>query len=198
MGGGFLRAPRRLIIENMQTKVLVREIIIVVVVALAILIPVQISFRAFEVYNISMEPNIHEGQFILVNKAVYFFRSPHRGEVIVFHSPVADADWIKRIIGLPGERIKGEGGKVYIDQNGGSGRWEILDEPYLSQSTLPFTATPVIPADRYFVLGDNRAHSDDSRIIGPIPGGNIIGKAWVCYWPPSEWGLIRSYPLLAN
>ena len=115
---------------------------------------------------------------------VYFFSEPSRGDIIVFHSPPnPDRDFIKRIIGLPGETIEIHRGKVIINN-------QLLNEPYvehLSKDSLPPTK---IKPDSFFVMGDNRPRSEDSRVWGAIPLESIVGKLWVRYWPPN---LIKSF-----
>jgi signal peptidase I len=139
-----------------------------------------------------MEPNFHDGQFLVVNKLVYLLHPPERGDVIVFVPPNSEArDFIKRVIGLPGDRVQVLNGRVFI--NG-----ESLQEPYpLNAASYTFSSMTV-PADEYFVLGDNRNNSSDSHSWGTVPLKKIIGKAWVTYWPPQVMGLIPSYTYAAT
>lgn len=126
---------------------------------------------------------------------VFLFHPPHRGEVIVFLPPrrsegggilnSGNQDYIKRIIGLPGDTVTVERGQVYV--NGVP-----LDEPYLSSSVDYEMAPRVVPPGHYFVLGDNRNQSSDSHVWGMLPGENIVGKAIVVYWPPGQWGSLSS------
>jgi signal peptidase I len=178
-------------------KNLGREILVTLLLAIIIFALVQTAFRSFRVEGASMEPNIHDGQYLLVNKIVYYFRQPQRGEVIVFHpSASPHTNYVKRVIALPGERVKAVNGKVYINRGNG---WELLDEPYLKTNAVySFEWLRPIPQDHYFVLGDNRNHSSDSRLWGPISRETIIGKAWFRYWPLKEWGLIPSYSPLPD
>lgn len=176
-------------------KYLTREILIAALIIVALFLALRFTLQSYEVKGSSMEPNIYEGQYFLVNKAVYFFRSPHRGDVVVCHRPIKSEDvyiksedvYIKRVIGLPGETIEITKGKVYI--NG-----EPLEEPYLEEFMHDYHRCE-IPDNHYFVLGDNRDGSSDSRAWGPVPEGYIVGKAWLCYWPSSEWGLAPNYSL---
>ena len=137
-----------------------------------------------------MEPGIREGQRLLINKVVYHFHEPERGDVIVFYPPFkSEGPLIKRIIGLPDESIEIKQGTVYIDSNG-----DIfpLDEPYIkAPPTRAFKRDP-IPKDEYFVLGDNRNNSDDSRNGWTAKREDIIGKAWLSIWPPNKWGLVAN------
>ena len=168
-----------------NAKLLMRELVETVVLALLIFSLIRIVIQNFRIEGYSMEPNLHEGQYLIVNKAVYrWLHEPERGDIIVFDSPNSpDRDFIKRVIGLPGETVEIRDGAVYIDGI-------LLDEPYLSEPTRSNVAPRVLRQDEYFVLGDNRDSSSDSRSWGPLSEEKIIGKAWLSYWPPGRWGLI--------
>ncbi len=168
-----------------NAKLLMREIVETVVLALLIFSLIRVVIQNFRIEGYSMEPNLHQGQYLIVNKAVYrWLRDPQRGDIVVFEYPRApDRDFIKRVIGLPGETIEVRDGSVYI--NGVP-----LDEPYLSKPTHGNVAQRTLGPGEYFVLGDNRDNSSDSRSWGPLPNENIIGKAWLSYWPPRLWGPI--------
>ena len=135
-----------------------------------------------------METSFHDGQYLLVNKLSYHFGSLERGDVIIFHYPPNPGQlYIKRIVGLPGETVKVEGGRVYIETVDGK---TVVDPfPTPTQNSARWR----VPSDEYFVLGDNRNHSSDSRNWGTVPRENIIGEVWLCYWPPGEWGLSPGY-----
>jgi signal peptidase I len=133
------------------------------------------------VYSISMEPNLHEKQRVIIDRISYRFRAPQRGEIVVIDLPERrpEPPLIKRAIGLPGETIEIKAGAVYI--NG-----QKLDEPYLNQIT-PGTMPPqVVPEAHLFVLGDNRCCSNDSRYLGMMPYDALLGRAWMRYWPPAD------------
>lgn len=142
----------------------------------------------------SMEPNFHDGEYLLTDKVSYRFGDPQRGEVIVFKAPPDFNDeFIKRIIGIPGDQIMVKGGKVYLNN-------EELAEPYLPDYFITQAGKVVsegteftVPEGTYLVFGDNRNHSYDSRNFGPIDRDKIVGRAWFVYWPPSQMGVI-SYP----
>lgn len=164
------------------------------VVALSIFVVVYLFLiQPHEIKGNSMEPNFHNNEYILTDKISYRFKDPKRGDVIIFKAPRnPDVDYIKRIIGLPKERIKIQKGHVYI--NG-----EILNEPYLTDKTLVLPGSSLqegveitIPEGYYFVMGDNRPHSSDSREFGPIPNNLIIGHAFVRYWPITQMGIVSS------
>jgi signal peptidase I len=169
-------------------RTLLREVLIVIAVAIAVFIVSRTAVQSFIVVGISMEPSFEEGQRLLINRAVYHFREPARGDVIVFQPPGNQPDYIKRIIALPGDTVEIKEEAVYV--NGSQ-----LYEPYIKDPpsyTLPPTK---IPDNNYFVLGDNRNHSNDSHNDWTVERTAIIGKAWLSIWPPGEWGLAPNYPL---
>jgi signal peptidase I len=162
--------------------------ILVVAVVAAILIR-SFVVQPFYIPSGSMEPTLHVGDRVLVNKLSYNFHSVHRGDIVVFDKPPNDTtpgvkDLIKRVIGLPGETISGQGGQVYINNHP-------LAEPWLpkGETTQPFPSTR-IPAGDYFMMGDNRGDSADSRLIGPIPKHLFIGRAFLRVWPLSRIGTL--------
>lgn len=165
-----------------------------IVVFLAILVMIYLFIMSpQEINGASMEPSFHNGEYILTNKIEYKLRNPKRGDVVVFKSPKnKDIDYIKRILGEPGDRVALKGGSFYL--NGVK-----LEEPYLSPDTYIGDGTYlregseiIVPEGRYFVSGDNRGHSSDSREFGPVPKEDFIGKAFLRYWPFSEAGVIRA------
>jgi signal peptidase I len=178
---------------------------IVVAVILALFIR-TFAVQAFKIPTGSMEPNLMIGDHLLVNKLVYspsfgplentlFGKRPiERGHVVVFKYPEdAQRDFIKRVIGLPGEWIGGRNGSVWIcrqepPRRGPPGAGcRALDEPYIQGPQERFRFRQV-PSGRYFVMGDNRDNSEDSRIIGTVPERAVIGRAVVRYWPPQRIG----------
>jgi len=159
------------------------EISKIVIIALLIVVPIRyFVFQPFFVRGQSMEPNFHNGDYLIIDELSYQFRLPQRGEVIVFKYPQDPSQrYIKRIIGLPGETIKIQEGKVSIYQDG---EIQALEEDYLSQ----FTQTPgnlqmTLDWNEYFVLGDNRPVSADSRRWGTLPEENIVGRVFLRAWP---------------
>lgn len=164
-----------------------------IVVVLAIMVMIYLFIMSpQEINGASMEPNFHNSEYILTNKIEYKLSEPQRGDVIIFKSPRdKDIDYIKRIIGLPGDTVMVKNNAYYV--NG-----QKLNEPYLEPNVyifggtfLPENQEITVPAGRYFVSGDNRPHSSDSREFGPIPKEDIIGKAVLRYWPFPEFGLIH-------
>lgn len=141
----------------------------------------------------SMISTLKIGDHLLVNYIPFYYRQPKRGEVVVFNGPNG-AKWVKRVIGMPGETIDIIEGDVYIEGK------KIDESAYLSSSgisalnplEIPFQAFPYkIPEGHYFMMGDNRLESKDSRYIGPISYKDIVGKAWIKVYPLSRIGLIE-------
>src|SRR5574341_1564358 len=176
------------VVEKQPSKLwpLLREIVETVLLAAVIWLAVNFATARYVVDGQSMEPNLHTGQFLIVSRLSYKFGPPQRGDIIVFDFPGNPMDdYVKRIIGLPGENVTIENGHVYI--NG-----QQLKEPYLTEpmAAVPYRQSWDVPEGQYFVMGDNRSHSSDSRSWGTLPEHLIIGKAWFSYWPPQHWGII--------
>ncbi|MFO7246076.1 MAG: signal peptidase I [Thermaerobacter sp.] len=157
---------------------------LVVAVVLALLIR-GFVVESFLVQGSSMEPTLHHGDRLLVNKIAYRFGTPQRGDIVVFHAPFGDTrDYIKRVIAGPGDRIRIEDGVPYV--NG-----ERLEEPYVLRYDDTSMPEMVIPPGSVFVMGDNRRNSQDSRSFGFIGIEEIVGKAMVVYWPLEVAGVLR-------
>ncbi len=198
--GSFARTRRRTV---------VRELFETVLLALLVFLFVRGSFQNFVVDGSSMYPTLENGQFLVVNKLVYsqvdvdrlsrfvpfvdpgsspkrdIFHGPDRGDIVVFKDPgKPDTDLVKRIIALPGETIEIVDGRVYINDH-------LLIEPYIKERWQGSKPRVSIPAGEYFVMGDHRSASKDSRSadVGLVPRSLIIGKAMLSYWPPSKFGL---------
>lgn len=162
------------------------EVVKIVVISLAIIIPVRYYLvQPFFVRGASMEPNFDNGQYLIVNEINYRFEDPARGEVIVFKYPFEPSQYyIKRIIGLPGELVEIKDGHVVI-YNEEFPQGKTLDESsYLFEEIITQGLIHLkLNEDEYFVLGDNRGSSSDSRQWGILPKDNIIGRVWVRAWP---------------
>jgi signal peptidase I len=190
-----------------QGKALAWEVIQTVLLTVAIFLAVRVVVQNFRVEGASMDPTLSSGQFLLINKIAYarvdgtpletvvapengrsslnyVFGGPARGDIIVFRSPGSpDKDFIKRVIGLPGETVQIKDGRVRV--NGVE-----IDEPYIKHRATYDLDPKKVPLDSYFVLGDNRPNSSDSHLGWFVPGSSIIGRAWVSYWPPGMWGVV--------
>ena len=156
-----------------------------VAILIALLINVFVG-QATRVEGQSMEPSLHSNQRLVVEKLSYRFHGPQRFDVVVLKLPSqGDELLIKRVVGLPGETVGIRDGHVYIDG-------VALDEPFVAEETRAGRRENIIvPPLHVYVLGDNRNHSNDSRSFGPIPIDDIIGRAWVSYWPPDDLGLVH-------
>ena len=181
------------------------EMVQTVLLTLIIFLAVRAVVQNFKVEGASMEPTLHTGQYLLINKVGYarlegtplafldhrgstadgyLFGGPQRGDVIVFRAPVQpDKDFIKRVIALPGDTIEVRGGQVWVND-------QLMDEPYIRDKAPYLVPRQTVPPNHYFVLGDNRPNSSDSHVWGLVPTENIIGRAWVSYWPPNLWGTV--------
>ena len=184
-----------------------REVAETIILAVLIFLLVRAVVQNFQVDGSSMEPTFENGWYLLVNKAIYWeinletvhkfvpfvepgddptryvFRAPRRGDVVVFKAPRQERDFIKRIVGEPGEVVQISRGVVYV--NG-----EPLDEPYVASPATSDFSPITVPADCVFVLGDNRNNSSDSRAWGAVPMDNIVGQASLTYWPFSSFGRV--------
>ncbi|MFP3896430.1 MAG: signal peptidase I [Anaerolineales bacterium] len=162
-----------------------RELVESVLPALIIVLVINVFLaQATRVEGQSMEPNLHDNQRLIIEKVSYRFRSPERGDIVVLRPPQQSSEpLIKRVVGLPGETLEIHDGRVYVDG-------ELADEPYLNQPTWGALDPILIPEEHVFVMGDNRRASNDSRAFGVVAFDDIIGRAWVRYWPPAEIGPI--------
>ncbi|MBA7473365.1 Signal peptidase IB [subsurface metagenome] len=170
-------------------KRFLREILSTIILAVIIFVLLQTTFQTFIVIQCCMEPNFQEGQRLIINKVVYHFHEPEMGDVIILHPPFnPETTFIKRIIALPGDTVEIKMGAVYVDGYP-------LDEPYIKEPPSYIMREREVPADNYFVLGDNRNNANDSHIWGTVPRENIVGKVWLSIWPPARWGIVPDYPL---
>lgn len=180
--------------KKVRKKSLLREYVeaIGLAVILALIIRTFVV-QAFKIPSGSMIPTLLIGDHILVCKFYYWFNEPERGDILVFRYPQdRDRDFIKRVIGLPGDKVVIRGNRVYV--NGTP-----IDEPYAvyygrngKRDLVKKNFQTVVPPDSYFVLGDNRNRSLDSRYWGFLPQNLILGKAWILYW---SWDPSKDLPL---
>jgi signal peptidase I len=179
---------------------LFRELAEVVVLAVILYFGISFAVQAVHVEGLSMWATLDDNDYLIANKIDYRLHNPQRGDIIILRPPTDNSkDFIKRVIALPGERILIRSGVVYIN-----GRK--LDEPYLPEAWISFTEWPannpngqVLGPNQYFVMGDNRNRSQDSRIFGPITRDRIDGRAWFRIWPLDHFGGIYSQkPILES
>ena len=193
-------------------RILIRELSETLLLSLMIFIGLQFSVQNFTVEGSSMSPTLEEGRYVLVNKLAYLrlpgefrsyipfmdgsdgsdivpFHKPEHGEVIIFRFPNDPSrDFVKRVIGVPGDILEIKDGRLYI--NG-----EYRAEPYMTRPDRSDMSPVLVPEWSYFVMGDNRGLSNDSRDWGPVPHGNLVGRAWFTYWPFdglssfTDWGI---------
>lgn len=170
-------------------KSFIRELVITAVLALAIFFLLRFTIDTVIVLGISMEPSFYSSQRILVSKVTYRMHEPERGDVIVFKPTGGEkGEFIKRVIALPGDTVEVKDSAVYVNDTK-------LKEPYIKSPPSYHFPKEEIPANHYFVLGDNRNKSNDSHSGWWVPRQNIVGKAWLSIWPPPKWGLVPQYPL---
>ena len=164
------------------------DILETLILSLVLFVSINIISARIRVDGDSMLPTIVSGEYVVINRLSYRFGSPQSGDIIVFHPPLdPKEEYIKRIIGLPGDTVEVMNGIVYI--NG-----QPLIENYLNIK-MDYTGKWEVPAGQLFVLGDNRNNSSDSHDWGTVPMDYVIGKAVLVYWPPPAWGLIGHVPL---
>ena len=172
---------------------LLREVFEVVVLAVILYFGISFAVQAVHVEGLSMYATLDNNDYLIANKIDYRLHSPQRGDIIILRPPADNSkDFIKRVIALPGEKLLIRDSKIYI--NGHK-----LDEPYLPEFWTTFNNWPndgtdgkVMRPNEYFVMGDNRNRSQDSRIFGPISRDRIDGRAWFRIWPLDHFGDIYS------
>ena len=190
-------------------RTVLRDVVETLILTAIIFLIVRSVVQNFRVDGQSMEPTLQSGQYLIVNKAIYWrlegllaerlfpnqnsappghaylFHPPQRGDIIVFRYPKEPTrDFIKRVIAIPGDTVEVKQGQVYL--NGAP-----LSEGYIADPPNYPVPAQVVPSGQYFVLGDNRNHSSDSHVWGLVPEENIIGKAWLSYWPVEHWGVLN-------
>ncbi len=143
------------------------------------------------VQKISMEPTLVQGEILMVNKISYKFNEPQYGEIITFQYPLdPELAYVKRVIGLPGDVVEVKDGQVYVND-------QLLNEPYISAAP-EYEGIWEVPQDDLFVLGDNRNPSADSHVWGFVPEDNIIGKAFLVYWPVDKIRALKTPDIFAH
>jgi len=166
---------------KIPTRKTILEIAGTLVLALLIFLGVYFTLESRIVEGSSMETTLHNGQRVILVKAAYWFSEPQRGDVVVFYSPSRKKEIIHRIVGLPNEKVEIRNGQVYINNSK-------LEEPYI-QGNLINRAPEIVPDGNYLIVGDNRYEAASDI----VPRNEIRGKAWLIYWPLSDWHIVRGY-----
>lgn len=166
------------------------EVIEVIILALLIVVPIRyFLFQPFVVDGSSMEPSFHDGDYLIVDQISYRFRPPERGEVIIFYAPTdTSRRFIKRVVGLPGETLETVDQQIAITSPEGE---QFFFEDHYSQTAVYRNFSITLEEDQYFVLGDNRDRSYDSRFWGYLPAENVIGRAVLRLWPLNSINVIN-------
>jgi signal peptidase I len=166
-----------------------KEILFIVILVVGVIIPIRVFIaQPFVVEGESMFPTFKDGDYLIVDQFSYRVTEPDRGDVIVFRYPDdPKLFYIKRVIGLPGETVSVQKGNVVI--TGRNGEVITLEEPYVVAEDATYTLDATLGSEQYFVMGDNRPRSSDSRVWGPLPKENIMGRAFVRMFPPPSFGV---------
>lgn len=172
------------------TEVFVREIVETLLLTFFIFWLVNSLVGRYRIDGSSMNPTLADSQYLLINNVTYYLDEPERGDIIVFLHPRSDLNLIKRVIGLPGDHVEVRDGMVIVNQ-------VALNEPYIA-APPNYSGIWDVPDGQYFVLGDNRNNSSDSHSWGFLPTSNILGKASIVYWPPSDWEQIPHHTYNPN
>lgn len=176
----------------MQRAHLKREIVETLLFVAIIFFVVHVSIQTFLVSDSSMQPALRQNELVIVNKASYIFGGPSRGDVVLFYDPNdLSQQYLARVVAVPGDTIVISPDSVMVDG-------KTLNEPYVSVPPGSSENPKIVPkltlgAGQYFVLNDSRIASSDSRMFGPIPRNNIVGKAELVFWPLGDFGGISTY-----
>lgn len=169
------------------------ELVQVIAISLAIIVPVRyFLIQPFYVKGASMEPNFYDHEYLIIDELSYRFHPPERGDIVVFRYPNDPKQFfIKRVIGLPGETVEVADGVVKIYNNEHPNGIVLNEDSYLDQDFTASNRTVTLKAHEYFVLGDNRIASMDSRYFGPVPDSLLIGRVWLRGWPFDRWKVFK-------
>lgn len=172
---------KRFFIDTFQT----------IFMAIVLFVGINAVSARVRVDGVSMQPTLENGEFILVNKISYQWSEIERGDIVVFDFPLnMDEELIKRVIGLPGDKVVVQNNQVFVNDH-------LLNEPYIAQAPM-YSGEWVVTDGKIFVLGDNRNNSNDSKDWGLLPIENVVGKAAVIYWPPPMWNIIEHTEIFAT
>ena len=173
------------------------ELVETLAITLVLFLAARASLQPFTVQGQSMEPTLHNHEYILVEKVTYWLHAPQRGDVVVFRYPGdPSVDYIKRVIGLPGDHVQIHDGGVYVNGHRLTEKYIAAPPDYSGCTYCDVT----VPKNDLFVLGDNRDNSSDSHEWGLLPRGNVVGRAWISYWPLPDLSILSepSYPKLTK
>ena len=187
--------PKRTFLNLPPYLLFIFDLIKLMVIAFIIVWPIhRFIFQPFYVVGPSMEPNFYDNEYLIIEKTSYYLTEPKRGEVIVFQSPANPENYlIKRIIGLPNEKLTIEKGEIYIYNNSFPQGLVLDEQGYLSPGTVtPGSIDVQLSENEYYVLGDNRNMSLDSRVFGSVKQEYITGRAWFRGWPFENMGLLKN------
>jgi signal peptidase I len=175
---------------SLHQRWFLREVVETILFVAIVYVLVELAAPRFLVEGPSMQPTFHDYQRLIISRINYLIGEPERGDIVVFNAPgsrAGDPPLIKRAIGLPGDTVEIRETQVYINGT-------LLDQPFINEPCEPSKCpnnTWALGPEEYFVMGDNRNHSRDSRIFGPIRRDNIIGEALIRYWPPEDWAFLE-------
>lgn len=176
--------------DTQSVKQFFVDLLETIILAVVLFFAINAVSARVRVDGFSMVPTLQDGEYVLVNRLAYRNKLPERGDIIVFTSPqTTDLDLIKRVIGLPGDRVRISSGVVQVNE-------QTLDEPYIAAAPI-YNGEWNVPEGNLFVLGDNRNDSSDSHAWNFLPVDNVIGKAILIYWPIPEWNLINHVETVA-
>lgn len=160
-----------------------------ILLALVLFLAINALSARVRVENVSMKPTLNPGEFLLVNRVAYKLGEPSIGDIVVFHAPgVSELDYIKRVVGLPGDQVRVVDGTIYVND-------QPLYEPYIAEPPS-YKGEWTVPEDEYFVLGDNRNNSSDSHLWGFVPKEDLVGRALLIYWPLEDFALLRTHDIV--
>lgn len=176
--------------EQANWKRFALDMLETILLAVVLFVGINVLSARVRVDGYSMRPTLEDGEFVLVSKVSYFWGDVTRGDIVVFHFPLnPEEELIKRVIGLPGDRVLVENGQLYVND-------QAVNEPYIAQSPL-YSGEWLVEENHLFVLGDNRNNSNDSKDWGLLPMDKLVGKAVLIYWPPPMWNVLDHADVLA-